>query len=60
MPTPSSSDPNLDYEDLVQELDQFEQQASVLQEKISAFMTDAQAAAYGDEGGGQAEAEAAS
>ena len=36
------SDPNLDYEDLVDELDQFEQEAKSLKERIARFMQDAQ------------------
>ena len=38
------SDPNLDYEDLVDELDQFEQEAKSLKERIARFMQDAQEA----------------
>jgi uncharacterized coiled-coil DUF342 family protein len=36
------SDPALDYEDLVDELDQFEQDAKSLKERIAQFMQDAQ------------------
>ena len=60
MPAHASSGPNFDYEDLVDELDQFEQNASVLQEKISAFMNDARVAAYGDDGAAPVKTENAS
>jgi uncharacterized coiled-coil DUF342 family protein len=54
------SDPNLDFEDLVDELDQFEQEAKSLKERIARFMQDAQAAAGDSDESASEQASAAS
>ena len=54
------SDPNLDYEDLVDELDQFEQEAKSLKERIARFMKDAQEATGESEDSASEQAAAAS
>ena len=54
------SDPNLDYEDLVDELDQFEQEAKSLKERIARFMQDAQEATGDSENSASDQAAAAS
>ena len=54
------SDQNLDYEDLVDELDQFEQEAKSLKERIARFMQDAQEATGESEDSTSEQAAAAS
>ena len=54
------SDPNLDYEDLVDELDQFEQEAKSLKERIARFMQDAQETTSESEDSASEQAAAAS